>query len=348
MADRQVRWGVLGAGGIASRRTIPEGIAPAEDARLAIVMDVASSRAREVGQTYGVPFTTEADEVLSSGVDVVYVATPNDLHAQQAIAAAGAGKHVFVEKPLALSLDDADRIVGACAQAGVKLMEGYMMKFHRHHLRARDMVRKGKLGRLVYGRWQLSCWYPPVEGAWRQDPARGGGGALMDMATHGFSLLEWLADDRIEAVFARTTPSVHDYASEDSSCTVLVMASGATFTVDCYYNIPDASSRNRLELYGTEGSLLGEGTIGQDAGGTMRFYPSPQGAYAAQQARDLGEGVAVEVKPRSPYLGEVEYFSRSILDDAEIDMNTGAEGKHVLAVALAAYRSAESGKLERV
>ena len=348
MADRRVRWGVLGAGGIASRRTIPEGIVPAEDARLAIVMDVVTSRAREVGQTYSVPFTTEVGEVLSSGVDVVYVATPNDLHAAQAIAAAEAGKHVFIEKPLSLSLDDADRIIAACAGAGVKLMEGYMMKFHRHHLRARDMIRKGKLGRIVYGRWQLSCWYPPMEGAWRQDPARGGGGALMDMATHGFSLVEWLCADPIEGVFARTTPKVHDYASDDSSCTLLQMASGATFTVDCYYNVPDASVRNRLELYGTEGSLLAEGTIGQDPGGTMRYFPAEQGDYAARQERDLGGGIPVEVKPRSPYLGEVSYFSRSILDDAEIDMNTGEEGKHVLGVALAAYRSAESGTLEHV
>jgi len=346
VADRQVRWGVLGAGGIASRRTIPEGIVPADDACLAIVMDVVASRAREVGQTYAVPFTSDVDEVLGSGVDVVYVATPNDLHADLAVAAARAGKHVFVEKPLALSLEDADRIIAACADAGVKLMEGYMMKFHRHHVRARAMIRKGKLGRLVNGRWQLSCWYPPMEGAWRQDPARSGGGALMDMATHGFSLLEWLTDDTVQAVFARTTPKVHAYPSDDSSCTMLVMASGATFTVDCYYNVPDASVRNRLELYGTEGSLLAEGTIGQDPGGSMRYYPAQQDAYTAQQDRDMGHGLPVEVTPSSPYLGEVEYFSRSILDDAEIDMNAGDEGKHILAIALAAYRSAESGRLE--
>ena len=68
-----------------------------------------------------------------------------------------------------------------------------------------------------------------------------------------------------QAVFARTTPRVHDYASEDSSCTMLVMDSGATFTVDCYDNVPDASSRNRLELYGSGGSLLAEGYVARQA-----------------------------------------------------------------------------------
>jgi len=348
MAARKVRWGVLGAGGIARRRTIPEGIAPAHNAELTIVMDADAGLAAEVGKAFGVPGTAELEAVLAADVDVVYIATPNDLHADLTVAAAGAGKHVFVEKPIALTMFDADRMITACEAAGVKLMEGYMMRFHRHHEAARCMIAEGRLGELVYGRCQLSCWYPPITGAWRQEPDRSGGGALMDMATHCYALAEWLADDRIQSVFARLTPKVHDYPSDDSSCTMLLMASGCTFTVDCCYNIPDASVRNRLELYGSGGSLLAEGTIGQDAEGTMIYLSGEAAGYEAQQERDVSLRVPVEVVARSPYLAEVEYFSECILDDAGVTVNNGAEGKHILAVALAAYRSAESGRLESV
>lgn len=348
MAAETVRWAVLGAGGIAGRRTIPEGIVPAANAELAVVMDVDADRAREVGEAHGVPHTTDVGEVLAGDADVVYVATPNDAHAAQAVAAAGAGKHVFVEKPLALTLDEADRVIAACRAAGVELMEGYMMKFHPHHAAAKRMVAEGRLGTFVYGRYQLSCWFPPMPGAWRQDPARGGGGALMDLATHGISLAEWLAGSPVTGVFSRMTPRVHGYASEDSSLTVLVLASGATFSLDCYFNVPDAASRNRLELYGSGGSLLAEGTIGQDPGGTMHYHPADTEGYVAQQERDLAGGVAVEVAPRSPYLGEVEHISQCILDGRPVETNGGDEARHVLAVALAAYRSAESGRLEPV
>jgi len=125
-----VKWGVIGAGGIADRRTIPEGIVPAANSELVAVMDVDEARVKEVASKYNVPkwYTSDADLLKDPAVEAVYIATPVNVHVEQAVAAAEKGKHVLCEKPLALTLDESRRIIHACKSAGVKLSVGLMMR----------------------------------------------------------------------------------------------------------------------------------------------------------------------------------------------------------------------------
>src|SRR5690554_6071583 len=123
-----IRWGVIGCGGIADRRTILEGIVPAASAELVAVQDVAEGRMREVAEKYGVTGYLTVEELLADdAVDAVYIATPTHVHHEQTVVAAKAGKHVLCEKPLALTQEECVASIEACAEAGVKFGTNFMM-----------------------------------------------------------------------------------------------------------------------------------------------------------------------------------------------------------------------------
>ena len=342
MADR-VKWAVVGSGGIARRRTIPEGFVGAEGARLVGVFDVDRETNRAVAKQFGVAAYRSLRGALAAEVDAVYLATPAHLHARQAVACAKAGKHVLCEKPLGLTVRDARRMAEAFRAAGVTLGTAFMMRLSAQHRAARDMIARGDLGTPVYGRAQLSCWYPPIEKAWRQDPALGGGGSLIDMGGHCIDLLEMFFGD-VTAVTCRTANRAHSYPVEDTAVVMLEFAGGGFGTVDSCFCIPDASSLNRLEIYGSRGSILAEGTIGQNPAGRMTaFVAAPDGGYDAAQARTESGGLVIDPPAVNTYRAEIEEFSAAVLAgrEPEVSARLGVRSQEVLA---ACYRSARTGR----
>ncbi|HHW09378.1 MAG TPA: Gfo/Idh/MocA family oxidoreductase [Firmicutes bacterium] len=338
-----INWGVIGAGGIAYRRTIPEGIMKAKNARLTAVMDISAERAKAVGEQFGAAWYTDAGELLKrQDVDAVYVATPVAHHYDAVLAAARQGKHVLCEKPLALSLDQVDKMMAVCAEHGVKLGAGYMMRFHGAHRLLHKMLQEGELGQPVLARAQLTCWYPPIPGAWRQDPALGGGGALMDMGTHCLDLLEMLFGP-IESVMADISVLTHDYAVDDSSLVLVHFANGAKGIVDNNFNIPDMAALNILEVYGTKGSVVCSGTIGQGAGGTVtaRLEQADKGYDARQQRQS--QMTTLSYQEINTYQAEVESFGESIENNKEPEISA-ALGRRNLQVVLACYEAARTGR----
>ena len=340
----KVKWGVLGSGGIARRRTIPEGIAKAANAELAAVCDVDAAANREVAAEFGAAVRVGEDELLASDCEALYIATPACLHCEQVARAAESGKHVLCEKPLGMTIEEGERMAGVCERQRVKLGVGLMMRFHSQHQAALKLVQDGKIGTPVLGRAQLSCWYPPSEGAWRQDPATAGGGSLMDMGGHCIDLLE-MVFGKTARVSCLTGNLVQGYASEDTAVVALEFERGAKGVVDSLFNVPDESSRNRLELYGSKGSILAEGTIGQgDAGDMVAHFQEADSGYEAAQARDCGGGIAISPEPVNMYRAEIEAFSQAILDDTEppVGAELGLWSQKVLA---ACYESAKTGKV---
>lgn len=343
----KTRWAVLGSGGIARRRTIPEGIMRAENAVLAAVYDVDAQANAEVAAQFGARACASEEELFDAGVDIVYIATPAHLHCGQAVRAAAAGKHVLCEKPLGMTVEESNRMLDACARARVKLGAGFMMRFHAQHQAALQLLREGRLGKMVFARAQLSCWYPPIPGAWRQRPEEGGGGSLMDLGGHCIDLLECFLG-RAVSVQCVTGRLVHDYPSEDTAVVLLEFASGAKGTVDCLFNVPDASSLNRLELYGTLGSILAEGTIGQGEAGIMTARLEADAAgYAAQQERDASGGIAIAPTPVNMYRAEVEAFAQAVIDDTAPPVS-GEDGRWGQQVLAACYESAKNGRKIRL
>ena len=338
----KVAWGVWGSGGIARRRTIPEGIKKAKNATLCAVTGHNADTVRAVAEEFDATACLSEAEFLASACDAVYIATPVHLHLAQVRAAAEAGKHVFCEKPLALDVNEAQEMVEVCRANDVKLGTAMMMRFHAQHQAAREIIASGQLGKPVFARAQLSCWYPPIDGAWRQDPATGGGGSLMDLGAHCIDLLEMMFGP-----IARVTCSMgnlaHSYASEDTAVVLAEFANGARGVVDVLFNVPDASSRNRLELYGTKGCVLAEGTIGQGEIGTMSAYLETESQdYEAQQTRTTGDTKAIAPAPINMYRAEIEAFSQAILDktDPPVDGEAGLRLQRILS---ACYESARAG-----
>jgi len=341
--NKRIRWGVLGSGGIARRRTIPEGILPASNAQLVAVYDVAPTANEQAARAFNARPAGSVDELLQSGVDAVYVATPPQAHCEQTIACARAGKHVLCEKPLGLTVPEAEAMIAACQQAGALLGTAFMMRFHAQHQAALRLLREGRLGQPVFARAQLSCWYPPMPGAWRQAPATGGGGSLMDMGGHCLDLLEMFFGP-VRAVNCFINRAVHRYASEDSAVATLLFANGALGVVDAFFCIPDDSSQNVLELYGSAGSILAKGTIGQGAQGEMlAYFKEGAAGYDAQQARAAGAGVPINPAPVNTYRAEVEEFSQAIAEGRPPSNNAalGLQSQRLLA---ACYESARTGK----
>ncbi|NOY82005.1 MAG: Gfo/Idh/MocA family oxidoreductase [Kiritimatiellaeota bacterium] len=341
---KKVRFGVMGAGGIAFRKTIP-GMLEADNCELVAVMDVAG--VERIAAEFNTPraYTCEAELLADPEVEAVYIATPAHLHRDQIVAAAERGKHILCEKPLTLTLEQTHEAVSACRSNGVYLQEGYMMKFHGAHQTIRDLIAAGRLGRIVYMRAQLSCWYPPIEGAWRQDPALGGGGSLIDMATHLYDLLEFFAGP-IKRVAALTGNLVQDYKSEDAATTLLEFESGAHATVDTFFCIPDESSRTRLEVYGSQGSVLTEGTIGQSTGGTAEgiFGLGDSGYDAAQDKDVIRQLEPIDFPKINPYTAECSYFADCILEGRPPTVNDADNALHIMRVTELAYASAREGR----
>ncbi|MEK7407011.1 MAG: Gfo/Idh/MocA family oxidoreductase [Acidobacteriota bacterium] len=339
----RVSWGVIGSGGIALRRTIPEGIVPASNAVLRAVHDINPTANADAARRFGAQAVASIDELLASGIDAVYIATPAAAHREQVLACVRAGKHVLCEKPLGMNVAEAEEMLAACRSAGVEIGTAFMMRFLAQHQAALKLIEDGRLGKPVYARAQLSCWYPPIEGAWRQDPARGGGGSLIDMGGHCIDLLEMFFGP-VAKVSCFINNTVHGYRSEDSAVAMLSFANGAIGTVDTFFCIPDEASDNVLELYGSLGCILAKGTIGQGSQGTMAArLKQAEGAYDAQQQRDAAGGVEIAPEPVNTYLAEIEDFSQALREgrSTRASAEAGLRSQQVLA---ACYESARTGR----
>lgn len=340
----QVQIGVIGAGGIAYRRTIP-GMLEAKNCKLVAVMDPVG--VEKIAEEFGVPgYATEVELLADPNVQAVYIASPVNVHLQQIKAAAEAGKHVLCEKPLTMTLAEAEEAVAVCKEKGVVLQEGYMMKFHGAHKKIKELIDEGKLGKLVYMRAQLACWYPKMEGAWRQDPSTGGGGALMDMGTHLIDLLEYFAGP-VAKIVSLTGNLIQDYKSEDASTTLIEFESGTQATVDAFFCVPDEASRTRLEVYGSGGAVLTEGTIGQSTGGKMEgIFGLGTGGYDAQQSKDVAREFAeVPFDEINPYTAECEAFADCILCGKEPAMNGPDNALTTMGLTEKAYASYKEGRI---
>ena len=341
-----LNWGVVGAGGIADRRTMPEGLVPAGNAELVAMMEPVADVLEALKPKY--PDATPCDSVdellADERVKAVYIASPPGFHCEQTIAACRAGKHVLCEKPLALTVAEGEQMVAAAQEAGVKLGTNFMMRFHWCHGRIKALLDEGRLGRPVMGRAELTCWYPLITGAFRQSEGEGGGGAFVDMGNHCIDLLEFFFGRTTEiAMFADRL--LQEYETEDTAVAILRFENGATGMIDTLFNVPDAASRNMLEVYGSLGSAVTKGTVGQMSTGEISLIAEEAGAgYDAQQKReDAGEEILQEASPRNIYQALIEEFTTAVEEDRDPPIS-GEDGLWNHRVVEAAYESARTGR----
>jgi 1,5-anhydro-D-fructose reductase (1,5-anhydro-D-mannitol-forming) len=262
----EIRWGVVGLGSHASERMLPA-LARSRYGRLAGVYSRRPERTEAIGRSYGARAYPAFDAMLEDpDVHAVYLATPNDLHRDQTIRAAAAGKHVLVEKPMALSVEDAAAMVRACADARVRLYVGFHLRFHPAHRQARSLVAAGEIGEII---WAGARWTSqrPADQGWRLDPVRAGGTLLTARGVHLVDLIRFVCGTEFRTVSGCSDGLRADAPVDNTTTATGELASGGFAHCVCSRLVTGSS--NDLEICGTRGTIVCRSTIAVDPAGTM-------------------------------------------------------------------------------
>lgn len=323
-------WGMVGFGWVARDFALPGLLAAG--GRLAAVADPAPEARRAAAALGAAAHADLAPLLATGGLRALYVATPNHLHRPAVEAAAAAGIAVLCEKPMAASLDEAEAMADAVRRAGIRWGCAFDQRHHPAHALMRRMIAAGEIGTVTAIRIAYACWVPPgwARDNWRADPARAGGGALMDLAPHGLDLVDHLLGEPLVAVSAMVQRRVQDYAVDDGALLIGRTASGVLAQLHVAYNCPEALPRRRLEVVGTRGQLVAERTMGQAPGGALWFTDARLGLRRRVPVPDAGE---------SPFARQMAAFARHAagLPDPAFDL---ARDLHTMRLLDQAYRSA--------
>ena len=302
-----IGWGIVGCGWVA-RDYVTPAIVASRNGRVAALCDRDPAALARVGAL--APDATRhldlAALLANPVVDAVYVATPNSSHAAIVRAAAAAGKPVLCEKPMAATADAAQSMVDACAAAGVLYATAFDQRFHAAHRRLRALIGEGALGTVTCVRIHYACWTPPdwqpaeyAHDNWRVDPARAGGGAMIDLAPHGLDLVQMLLDEPITTVACLLQRRVFAYPVDDGAVITARTVSGALISHTVAYNRPDVFPRRELEVVGDRGRALATNTMGQTPGGRLTLM----GLDGVERAISFAD------EDRSPFVAQVETFA---------------------------------------
>ena len=323
-----VGWAVLGCGRVADRRIAPA-ILGADNAELVAFCSRSLDRASGYMERHEAELAfDDLDEMLAEpSVEAVYVATPNALHVEGAVAALEAGKHVLVDKPLATTLDDARQIADAAQRARRTLSVMFQMRYHPANEQVKQMIEEGALGRLSVVRAQIGFWFAPAE-VWRHDVELAGGGPGMDLAPHAIDLLRSLAGD-VTAVQATTANVQFHYNVEDLALATLWFASGAMGRLDVSYCTHEYGGG--VEVHGSEASAVIDGSL-QQIGGYRIWYRRGKPDEPAQ---------IVEGRTSNCYEAAIEEFSDAVLQGRQPAI-TATDGLRNLEVIEAMYESART------
>lgn len=305
---RSIGWGIVGYGWVARDYAAPAILAAGHAVHAVCDPTPAAQDAARAAHPGASLHATLAPMLEDPEVEAIYVATPNHLHRAAVEAAAAAGRAVLCEKPMAATLRDAEAMAAAAQQAGILLGTAFDQRHHPAHAAIRDAVATGLIGtptviRIAYACWLGPAWTMTGEGDnWRADPARAGGGALMDLAPHGLDLAEYLLGEPVESIAALTQQRVQPYAVDDGALLIGRTAAGTLVQLHVAYNCPDALPRRRLEVLGSAGQILAENTMGQDSGGQVTHTDA------------VGRSVPLPVPDAdvSPFVRQMAAFARAV------------------------------------
>jgi len=312
-----------------------------KNARLCAVCDIDIKRATKVGEKYGVPYYSDMYKMLNNHpeTDIICILTPSGYHSEHVIKMAVFHKHIIVEKPMALTLDDADHMIKACDENGIKLFVVKQNRFNIPVKKLREAIDKGRFGKLVLGtvrvRWCRTQEYYDMDewrGTWALD-----GGVLTNQASHHIDLLEWMMGD-VESVFAKSITALSNIEVEDTAVVTLKFRNGAL-------GIIEATTATRPKDLEGSISILGEkGTV--EIGG---FAVNKMKIWQFSDLADEEKSVIDKYSCNPPDIygfGHKEYIEH-VIDCIKNDKKAlvdGLEGRKSLELIMAIYESIETGK----
>jgi 1,5-anhydro-D-fructose reductase (1,5-anhydro-D-mannitol-forming) len=315
---------------------VANAIKEARETRLVAVLSRERARATAFAEEYGIAgaYDSLAELLRNAEVDVVYIASPNGLHAQQTIQTAEAGKHVFCEKPMAPTVEACRAMIEACQQHGVKLGIALQYRQHPAHLKMRQIVAAGELGQLVFANAQVQIpplWAPD----WYYQPELAGGGVLYMVGVHRIDLLRFILQCEVEEISAFVGDQPAERPFEDIVAASLRFDNGAYGTMHFSLNIPHGN--NTLDVHGAGASLFSIDTTSLWWGGKGgELLLKSDGVTTRQQFQKT-----------DVYKDEVEDFNRCIREDGD-PLATGLDGLRAAEVSVAIYESSRQAKRIRI
>jgi UDP-N-acetyl-2-amino-2-deoxyglucuronate dehydrogenase len=288
-----------------------------------------------------------APALVRRDVDVVIVCTPSGAHMESAVAAAEAGKHVVVEKPLEITLERCDRIIEACTRNKVKLCTIFPSRFADANMVLKQAVDAGRFGRLTLGETTCKWWRPQSyydQGGWRGTMALDGGGALMNQAIHNVDLLSWMMGP-VSHVTGYTATLAHERIEvEDTAVACLRFANGALGVIEATTSVHPGYPKT-IAIHGDKGSAV----IEQED--VVRWDFIPQTAEDRTIRERFAHKTGASGGASNPSAISHVYHARQLADFVEaIDTGRaplvdGREGRKAVEIILAIYRSANTGQI---
>jgi len=335
---------LVGCGRIAQRHAQLLSGSQIEGARLVAVSDIISDRAEALAEKTGVPAYTDMSEMLEKHrAELAVILTESGNHAAHAITAAKHGAHVMVEKPMALTLADADDMIATCDREGVKLFVIKQNRFNRPVVKLREALDAGRFGKLTMGtvrvRWcRPQSYYDQASwrGTWALD-----GGVLTNQASHHVDLLEWMMGD-VESVVGMTRTALADIEAEDTAAVLLRFANGAL-------GIIEATTATRPKDLEGSLSILGEGGSVEIGGFAVNQMKTWQ--FAQEEPGDDEVFEKYSVNPPDVYgFGHRAYYDHVVaaLRHGGPNLVDGIEGRRSLELITAIYEAVETGQEVRL
>ncbi|MBE1526262.1 putative dehydrogenase [Sphingopyxis sp. OAS728] len=335
-----IKFALVGCGRIAKRHSELLGNQQIENAELAAVCDIVEAKARAIGEQFGVPWFTDMHKMArEADIDAFVVLTESGNHASNVIELAPYGKHIIVEKPMALTLTDADHMIAACDEAGVKLFVVKQNRFNVPVVKLREALKAGRFGKLVMGTVRVRWCRPQAyydQDAWRGTWALDGG-VLTNQASHHVDLLEWMMGD-VVSVSAMSATRLVDIEAEDTAAVILTFANGAL-------GIIEATGGTRPKDLEGSISILGEGGTVVIGGFAVNKLETWNFLDAGPEDGDVIEKYSVN--PPSVYgFGHQAYYEHivDVIRNGGPQLVDGIQGRRSLELISAIYESIETGR----
>uniref|UniRef100_UPI00404856A3 Gfo/Idh/MocA family protein n=1 Tax=Aliarcobacter sp. TaxID=2321116 RepID=UPI00404856A3 len=335
-----LKFGLVGCGRIAKRHSELLGHNQIDNASLVAVCDIDEEKAKKIGEQFNVPYYTDMDEMMQKeSIDVVSVLTESGYHAKHVINLAKYGKHIVVEKPMALTLDDSDAMIRACDENSCKLFVVKQNRFNVPVVKLREAMDEKRFGKLVLGtirvRWCRDqnyydqAWW---RGRWDMD-----GGVLTNQASHHVDLLEYMMGD-VESVFAKSTTALVNIEAEDTAIVTLKFRNGALGIIEATTAVRPKDLEGSISILGETGTV----EIGGFAVNKMVHWN-----FTHKKDGDDEVMEKYSVNPPNVYgFGHQAYYEHvvdSILNNKK-HLVDGLVGRKSLELISAIYESIETGK----
>lgn len=328
--NKTTGWGFIGASTIAREHMVAAVRAQVGHEVVALAssnMERAAAFAHEL--QIARPYDSVQTLLSDPEVQVVYISTTNDLHCEQVLAAAAAaGKHVLCEKPLALSLADARRMVAACRDAGVAMATNHHLRSAATHRKLRELVQSGAVGQPLFARVFHAVYLRPLVQGWRIDRPQAGGGAILDIVVHDADALRFIfGANPIEAIGMSQTAFLAREGLEDGAMAVLRLDNGVLAQIHAAFTVRHAGTG--IEIHGDKGSIVARDVMSQRAVGEIVL-------------RDEHGERLVPVEHENLYAHGVASFCAAMRGEGS-PAATGEDGVHSLAAALAVVEACRTG-----